>query len=127
MSNKKNNNQYFIIFIIIGLFFAFNLAAVASQQLTADEITDKVKENQADYQNSKTQTEMVLIDQDGKEEIREIIIFKRDEGDDKVTMLMRFISPKSVEGVTLLSIENGDKIYLYICLLYTSDAADEED
>src|SRR5665648_1125895 len=83
MSNKKNNNQYFIIFIIIGLFFAFNLAAVASQQLTADEITDKVKENQADYQNSKTQTEMVLIDQDGKEEIREIIMFKKDEGDDK--------------------------------------------
>ena len=68
MLNKKNNNQYFIIFIIIGLFFAFNLAAGASQQLTADEIIDKVKENQADYQNSKTQTEMVLIDQEGKEE-----------------------------------------------------------
>jgi hypothetical protein len=45
MLNKKNNNQYFIIFIIIGLFFAFNLVAGASQQLTADEITDKVKEN----------------------------------------------------------------------------------
>ncbi len=37
MLNKKNNNQYFIIFIIIGLFFAFNLLAGASQQLTADE------------------------------------------------------------------------------------------
>ena len=116
MLNKKNNNQYFIIFIIVGLFFAFNLVAVASQQLTADEITDKVKENQADYQNSKTQTEMVLIDQEGKEEeeIREIIMFEKDEGEDKVTMLMRFLSPKSVEGVTLLSIENGDKIYLYL-------------
>ena len=53
MLNKKNNNQYFIIFIIIGLFFAFNLATGASQQLTADEIIDKVKENQADYQNRK--------------------------------------------------------------------------
>jgi len=57
---------------------------------------------------------MVLIDQDGKEEIREILMFKKDEGDDKITMLMRFLSPKSVEGVTLLSIENGDKIYLYL-------------
>ena len=37
MLNNKNDNQYFIIFIIVGLFFAFNLVAGASQQLTADE------------------------------------------------------------------------------------------
>ncbi|MFW6121970.1 MAG: outer membrane lipoprotein-sorting protein [Petrotogales bacterium] len=115
MLNKiKNNNQYFIISVIIGLFFVLSLNVGASQQLTADEIIDKVKENQADYQNSKSQAEMVLIDQDDKEEIREIIMFEKDEGDDKVTMLMRFLSPKSVERVTLLSIENGEKIYLYM-------------
>jgi len=110
---NKNNNICFVILIVIVLFCTFSLAAGALQ-LTADEIIDKVKENQAEYENSKTQAEMVLIDSEGKEESREIIMFEKDEGDDKITMLMRFLSPKSVEGVTLLSIENGDKIYLYM-------------
>jgi len=86
----------------------------AAKQLTADEIIDKVRENQMDYENSKTQAEMILIDEDGKQETREIIMFEKEEEGDKITMLMRFLSPKSVEGVTLLSIENGDKIYLYM-------------
>lgn len=111
MLNK--NNIYFVILIVIALFGSISLAAGAVQ-LTADEIMDKVKENQAEYENSKTQAEMVLIDSEGKEEIREIIMFEQEEADDKITMLMRFLSPKSVEGVTLLSIENGDKIYLFM-------------
>ncbi|MFA7574816.1 MAG: outer membrane lipoprotein-sorting protein, partial [Arcobacteraceae bacterium] len=111
MLNK--NNIYFVIFIVIALFGSISLAAGAVQ-LTADEIMDKVKENQAEYENSKTQAEMVLIDSEGKEEIREIIMFEQEEADDKITMLMRFLSPKSVEGVTLLSIENGEKIFLYM-------------
>ena len=110
---NKNNNICFVILIVIALFCTLSLAAGALQ-LTADEIMDKVKENQAEYENSKTQAEMVLIDQDGKKEIREIIMFEKEEEGDKITMLMRFLSPKSVEGVTLLSIENGDKIYLYM-------------
>jgi len=110
---NKNNNICFVILIVIALFCTFSLAAGALQ-LTADEIIDKVKENQAEYENSKTQAEMVLIDSEGKEESREIIMFEQEEENDKITMLMRFLSPKSVEGVTLLSIENGDKIYLYM-------------
>jgi outer membrane lipoprotein-sorting protein len=104
----------FVILIVLGLFFSLNFLFYAAEQLTADEIIDRVKENQADYENSKTQAEMILIDKDGKEESREIIMFEKEEEDDKITMLMRFLSPKSVEGVTLLSIENGDKIYLYM-------------
>ena len=114
MLNKINNHPYFMIVMTIGLLFVLCLDTGASQELTADEIIDQVKENQTDYQNSKTRAEMVLIDQDGKEESREIIIFEQDEGDDKITMLMRFLSPSSVEGVTLLSIENVDNIYLYM-------------
>lgn len=114
MLNKNNNNLYFIIFIVIGLFFALSLNVAVGQELTADEIIDRVKENQIERENSKTQAEMLLIDKDGKEESREIIMFEKEEDNDKVTMLMRFLSPRSVEGVTLLSIENGDKIYLYM-------------
>jgi outer membrane lipoprotein-sorting protein len=110
---NKINNITFMLLIVFALFCTFSLAAGAVQ-LTADEIMDKVKENQAEYENSKTQAEMILVDSDGKEEIREIIMFEQEEADDKITMLMRFLSPKSVEGVTLLSIENGDKIYLYM-------------
>ncbi len=104
----------FLILITLVLLLGLNFSICAAQQLTADEIIDKVRENQMDYENSKTQAEMILIDEDGKQETREIIMFEKEEEDDKITMLMRFLSPKSVEGVTLLSIENGDKIYLYM-------------
>jgi outer membrane lipoprotein-sorting protein len=112
MINK--NKYYFVILIFLGLFLSLNLFVCAAGQLTANEIIDKVRENQIEYENSKTQAEMILIDKDGKQETREIIMFEKEEEDDKITMLMRFLSPKSVEGVTLLSIENGDKIYLYM-------------
>ncbi len=112
MINKSN--CYFITLIVLGLLLGLNLLVCTAQQPTADEIIDKVRENQMDYENSKTQAEMVLIDEGSKQETREIIMFEKKEKDDKITMLMRFLSPKSVEGVTLLSIENGDKIYLYM-------------
>ena len=102
------------MFIFLSLLVSLNLSVCNAEQLTADEIIDKVRENQKDYKNSKTQAEMVLIDEDGKQETREIIMFEKEEEDDKITLLMRFLSPKSVEGVTLLSIRNGDKIYLYM-------------
>lgn len=112
MINKSN--CYFVTLIVLGLLFGLNFFVCTAQQPTADEIIDKVRENQMDYENSKTQAEMILIDEGGKQETREIIMFEKKEEDDKITMLMRFLSPKSVEGVTLLSIENGDKIYLYM-------------
>ncbi|HKK83692.1 MAG TPA: outer membrane lipoprotein-sorting protein, partial [Atribacterota bacterium] len=110
-----NKSKYcFLILITLGLLLGLNFLVCAAEQLTADEIIDKVRENQMDYENSKTRAEMILIDEDGKQETREIIMFEKEEEGDKITMLMRFLSPKSVEGVTLLSIENGDKIYLYM-------------
>jgi len=112
MLNK--NKFYFFIIVVLSLIVSLNLSVFAAEKLSADEIIDRVRENQVDYKNSKTQAEMILIDEDGKEETREIIMFEKDEEDDKITMLMRFLSPKSVKGVTLLSIENGDKIYLYM-------------
>src|SRR6056297_370786 len=110
-----NKSKYcFLILITLGLLLGLNFLVCAAEQLTADEIIDKVRETQMDYENSKTRAEMILIDEDGKQETREIIMFEKEEEGDKITMLMRFLSPKSVEGVTLLSIENGDKIYLYM-------------
>ena len=101
----------FVLFLFI-LVLSLNVASSA-EQLTVDEIIDRVKENQIEYENSRTQAEMVIVDKNGKTEVREMLMYQMEE-DDKISILMRFLSPKNVEGVTLLSAENGDKIYLYM-------------
>ncbi len=101
----------FVLFLII-LALCLN-GASSAEQLTVDEIIDRVKENQIEYENSRTQAKMVIIDKNGKTEEREIIMYQKEE-DDKISILMRFLSPKNVEGVTLLSADNGDKIYLFM-------------
>ena len=99
--------------IMLLLIFGIMVPAGA-QPLDVDQIFDRVEENQVKFDNSKTHGEMILIDENGDKEIREIIMFEKDEEDDEITMLMRFLSPSSVEGVTLLSIKNGEKMYLYM-------------
>ncbi|HNR64923.1 MAG TPA: outer membrane lipoprotein-sorting protein [Atribacterota bacterium] len=102
---------FYIVFLFI-LILLLNYSASA-EQLTVDEIINRVKENQIEYENSRTQAEMVIIDKNGKTEEREIIMYQKEE-DDKISILMRFLSPKNVEGVTLLSLDNGDKIQLFM-------------
>lgn len=97
----------FTIFILL-----FSTGTVFA--LTVDEIMDKMEETAPDFTTQKTISEMILIDKDGKEEIREMIMFSRKEENDKTSTLMRFLSPNSVKGVTLLNIDDGEKIYLYM-------------
>jgi len=75
---------------------------------------DKMEETSPDFTTQKTISEMILIDEEGNEEIREMIMFSQEEEDEKSSTLMRFLSPKSVKGVTLLNIDDGEKIYLYM-------------
>ncbi|OGD36124.1 hypothetical protein A2V94_05600, partial [Candidatus Atribacteria bacterium RBG_16_35_8] len=82
--------------------------------LTVEEIMDKMEETAPDFTTQKTISEMVLVDKDGNEEIREMIMFSQKVDDDQTNTLMRFLSPKSVKGVTLLNINDGEKIYLYM-------------
>lgn len=97
----------FTIFILL-----FSTSTVFA--LTVDEIMDKMEETAPDFTTQKTISEMILIDKDGKEEIREMIMFSKKEEDDKTSTLMRFLSPKSVKGITLLNNNSGEKIYLYM-------------
>lgn len=101
--------------MLIILIFLLNINQLlyAVTQLTADEIIDKVKENQVQYVSSKVQAEMMLIDKNNKTEEREMILFEKEEND-LISILIRFLSPKTVEGVTLLSADNGEKIHLYM-------------
>ena len=97
----------FTIFILL-----FSAGTVFA--LTVDEIMDKMEETAPDFTTQKTISEMVLIDKDGKEEVREMIMFSQKGEDEKTSTLIRFLSPKSVKGVTLLNIDDGEKIYLYM-------------
>ncbi len=109
----NHNKIIILILFLFVLIFSLNCKIFSIEQLTVDEIMDRVKEKRVEYQNSKTQAEMILIDKNDKVEKRELLMFEKEE-EDKISIVMRFLAPKNVEGVTLLSIDNGDKIYLFM-------------
>jgi hypothetical protein len=107
----KLNYKIYILTILI-LLFSINI--ISAQTLTVEEITDKMDERSPTFTTQKTISEMTLIDQEGKEEVREMLMFSQKEEEDKTSSLVRFLSPKSVKGVTLLNLNSGEKIYLYM-------------
>jgi outer membrane lipoprotein-sorting protein len=105
----------FFAMIIICLFVSSIIAYAGTETtLTVDEIMDKMEETSPDYSTQKTISEMILADKDGKEEIREMVMFSQKVENDQTNTLVRFLSPKSVKGVTLLNLNDGEKIYLYM-------------
>ncbi len=107
--------KYFFTMLTVCLLFSGIMAYAGTETtLTVDEIMDKMEETSPDFTTQKTISEMILIDEEGNEEIREMIMFFQEEEDEKSSTLMRFLSPKSVKGVTLLNIDDGEKIYLYM-------------
>lgn len=82
--------------------------------LTAEEILDEMEARRTQFTTQKTVGRIVLVDASGREEVREMVMYSKDEGNDKMSIIFRFLSPAEVKGVTLLSIRNGEKIYLYM-------------
>jgi len=105
--------EFLVSILIICLLFLCGIVYASAETLTVDEIMDKMEETSPNFTTQKTISEMILIDEEGNEEIREMIMFSQEE-DEKTSTLMRFLSPKSVKGVTLLNIDDGEKIYLYM-------------
>ncbi|MDD5014395.1 MAG: outer membrane lipoprotein-sorting protein [Atribacterota bacterium] len=107
--------KYFFAIIIVCLLFSGIMAYAGTETtLTVDEIMDKIDETSPDYSTQKTISEMILTDKDGNEEIREMVMFSQKGENEKSSTLVRFLSPKSVKDVTLLNIDDGEKIYLYM-------------
>jgi len=83
--------------------------------LTAEEIAWKVY-NRPIGKDSEAQTLMILIDAKGREKVREMKIFNRE--DEKARyMLVRFLSPKDIAGTAFLAIsyhKGGDEQFLYL-------------
>ena len=111
----KIRKYFFTMIITVCLLFSSIVVYVGAETtLTVDEIMDKMEETSPDFTTQKTISEMILIDEEGNEEVREMIMFSQEGEDGKSSTLMRFLSPKSVKGVTLLNIDDGEKIYLYM-------------
>ena len=107
--------KYFFALITVCLLFSGIMAYAGTETtLTVDEIIDKIDETSPDFSTQKTISEMILTDKDGNEEIREMIMFSQKGEDEKTSTLVRFLSPKSVKDVTLLNVNDGEKIYLYM-------------
>ena len=111
MKTKK----IFFAMMLVCLFIPGVIAYAGTETtLTVDQIMDKMDETEPNYTTQKTISEMILSDKDGKEEIREMIMFSQKVENDQTNTLVRFLSPKSVKGVTLLNINDGEKIYLFM-------------
>jgi hypothetical protein len=111
----KIRKIFFTMVITVCLLFSgIVVYAGAETTLAVDEIMDKVDETSPDFSTQKTTSEMILTDKDGNEETREMIMFSQKVENDQKNTLVRFLSPKSVKGVTLLNINDGEKIYLYM-------------
>jgi len=107
--------KYFFAMTVVCLLFSGIIAyAETETTLTVDEIMDKMDETEPDFTTQKTISEMILIDKKGNEEVREMIMFSQKVEDDQTNTLVRFLSPKSVKGVTLLNINDGERIHLYL-------------
>ncbi len=90
------------------------LISVPSWAMTADEILDEVEARTTKFETQKSVAKMTLIDSKGKEEAREMVMYSKDEGEDVVSIIVRFLNPADVKGVTLLSIKGGESMYLYM-------------
>ena len=107
--------KYFFAMITLCLLFSGIIAYAASETtLTVDEIMDKMEETSPDFTTQKTISEMILIDEEGNEEVREMIMFSQEGEDGKSSTLIRFLSPKSQKGITILNVNDGEEIRLYM-------------
>ncbi|MGB6606516.1 MAG: outer membrane lipoprotein-sorting protein [Atribacterota bacterium] len=110
----KIRKYFFTMIITVCLLFSGIVVYVGAETtLTVDEIMDKVEEMSPDYTTQKTISEMILIDEEGNEEVREMIMFSQEGEDGKSSILMRFLSPKSQKGIAILSVNDGEKIHFY--------------
>ena len=107
--------KYFFAMITVFLFFLSIVACAGTETtLTVNEIMDKVDETKPDFITQKTISEMILIDKKGNEEIREMIMFSQEGENGKRSTLVRFLSPKSQKGITILNVNDGEEIRLYM-------------
>ncbi len=102
-----------LLFVAL-IFLAVGVCAASASALTADDIFDEMEERQSEVTTSRSRGSLLVVDARGREELREVIMYSREEDDGTVSTIFRFLSPASVRNITLLSLEDGDQINLYM-------------
>ena len=97
-----------ILLLIICLTFPL-CPVLKSQELTAKEILEKVNSLLNAPQDQKLTLKLVLIDKNGQEETRELIMMQKG----KDLRMGKFLSPASQRGIGFLSLPN-DVFYVYM-------------
>jgi len=90
---------------IIGLLFN----AAITQELTADEIVDKIN-NLINQEYVKSVLTMTITTSSGKERTFEYEAYSKNSGEKN---LMKYLSPARVKGQTILMLNNADDIWAY--------------
>ncbi len=100
---------FFLIIVLV----AFSLQAFA---ITADEILDEMEARSALNATQKSVGTMIMTDEKGKEEKRDLVMYSYDDSEDTENraFIFRFLSPAEVKNVTMLSMKDGDQIYLFM-------------
>jgi len=81
--------KYFYTMLTVCLLFSGIMAYAGTETtLTVDEIMDKMDETSPEFSTQKTISEMILIDQKGKEEVREMMMFSQKVEDDQTNTLV---------------------------------------
>jgi len=73
------------------------IGVVPAWAITADEILDEVEARTAESETQKAIAKMILVDSKGREEVREVIMYAKDEGEDVISIIVRFLSPADVK------------------------------
>ena len=102
------------IFTFVALFVLGFTAQVLA--LTADEILDRMEEKRTIDTTQKSIGKMTLTDDKGKQEIRDLVMYSIDDSQNPQNraFIFRFLSPAEVKNVTMLSLKDGEEIYLFM-------------
>ncbi len=103
-----------LVLFVTFMFFVAGAFTASAYALTADDIFDEMEERQAEVTTSRSLGSLLVVDSRGREELREVIMYSQEEDDGTVSTIFRFLSPASVRNITLLSLEDGDQINLYM-------------
>jgi hypothetical protein len=86
--------RIFLFGILVLFFCALCRVGLA---LTAEEILDEMEARRTSFVTQRVLGKIILVDASGKEEVREMIMYSKDEGDDKTSVIFRFLSPAEVK------------------------------
>jgi len=92
----------------LAIFFYLLYGLVSA--ITVDELLDKMEDNEQ-AQTSRSEITQTTHKANGKKNISRLISYSKDKGDKG---LMEYLAPKTIKGMKMLMLNEGDDIWVYI-------------